>query len=100
MSKPKPDPDYPDCPDPDMNTRVDMIYKCDVCGKRGEWTNSWWWYGGLTDSTDQRNILLMCSNVCKSKIKDPKGALKAKSEGRPIEKVQKQNRGSGLKLVR
>jgi len=75
------------------------FHTCDVCGKRGEWTESWWWYGKLMDWQHEESILIMCSRRCKEKIADPKKALADKIAGR-LWTPENINWERGLKLVR
>lgn len=75
------------------------VYTCDVCGKRGEWTESWSQYGEVLDSQDEGRLLIMCSDICEKKITDPKKALADKIAGR-LWTPENINWERGLKLVR
>ena len=43
-------------------------HSCSICGKEGEWSNAWEWYGSLVDFDAGLPILKLCSKRCKDKI--------------------------------
>ena len=44
------------------------VHRCDICGKIGEWTKEWCWYGSLMDMDEGRHVIF-CSGECRTEIK-------------------------------
>lgn len=40
------------------------LHKCSVCGKEGEWTEEWSWFGNYADLEEEKPVLLFCSEEC------------------------------------
>jgi len=41
------------------------LYKCDICGKVGNWDNNWEWFGSYKDQDNGKPLLYICSTECK-----------------------------------
>ena len=50
------------------------IWKCDICGKEGEWTDQHGWFGSWKDFEDKgrSGITVVCSDDCRSRVEPTK----------------------------
>jgi hypothetical protein len=56
----------------DKNKSSSMqLHKCSICGKIDWWSDSWVWYGSLSDY-DEGKIIKLCSADCKEKFEQLK----------------------------
>jgi len=47
------------------------IHICSICGKEGNWNDSWRWYGSYKDAEDGKPIEKYCSRECALKSGNP-----------------------------
>ena len=59
-------------------------HTCDVCGRTGQWTVAWSWWGSIKDQEEwanDSNVLIVCSRSCRDRIKGEESTrLKAKQQ--------------------
>lgn len=51
-----------------IDTNNKQLYKCDICGKVGNWTDGWQWFGSYKDWEDGEILLYTCSSKCRNNI--------------------------------
>ena len=59
------------------------LYKCDICGKTGNWSDDWQWFGSYKDYDDGKALVFTCSEDCRKKVKH-KELLKIQKEKEEI----------------
>lgn len=45
------------------------LHSCDICGKRGPWTDTWSWYGSYAALDDGKPVINQCSDECRAEAK-------------------------------
>lgn len=54
----------------EIKTNGRTLYKCDVCGKVGNWDKEWQWFGSYFEAENGRPLLYVCSTKCRGDMTD------------------------------